>query len=195
MKPCRKNRKRIVLLVMDALSSPEAVELTSHLKQCEGCCHYHQEISFVAQRLNSMQSLAAPACEFLAERLTRASAPEARSLPAKRGHRAVKQRPLAAILLSWRVALAGLCAIGLIVLVLAPLVRHEEVLTPTDTLVVTKPVTNQFTDLAPTLANYRAVANESLEKLDDLLARQGKKPVPTPPTFSAMTLALLSLGD
>jgi hypothetical protein len=50
-------------------------------------------------------------------------------------------------------------------------------------------------DLAPTIANYQAVANESLEAFDQLLTRQSTKPVPAPSPFTAAELALANVGE
>jgi hypothetical protein len=58
-----------------------------------------------------------------------------------------------------------------------------------------RPASIPSVNLAPTLANYRAVANASLDELDDLLARQSRRPVPTPPAYTAGTLALLRIPD
>jgi hypothetical protein len=45
-------------------------------------------------------------------------------------------------------------------------------------------------DLAPTLANYQMVASQSLEKLSELLTRQGNKSLPPTPVYTASSLEL-----
>jgi hypothetical protein len=45
-------------------------------------------------------------------------------------------------------------------------------------------------DLAPTIANYQRVANQSLDKLDALLTRQGNRPLPPMPIYTASTFGL-----
>ena len=45
-------------------------------------------------------------------------------------------------------------------------------------------------DPAPTIANYQMVANQSLDKLDELLTRQGNKRLPPAPIYTASTLKL-----
>jgi hypothetical protein len=39
-------------------------------------------------------------------------------------------------------------------------------------------------DLAPTIANYQMVANQSLEQLFELLTRQGNKRLPPAPVYT-----------
>ena len=45
-------------------------------------------------------------------------------------------------------------------------------------------------DLEPTIANYEMVANQSLEKLSELLTRQGSKNLPPVPIYTASSLTL-----
>jgi hypothetical protein len=187
MNPCRKYRKPLALFAIDALDSSQTEQLLAHLRQCEGCRRYRQEISLITQRLSSLESLANPAADV-----------PGRARSPLRAVRAVGQRtagPASHDLPGWRTALPALCAIALLALVLSALVRHPAVLTPVPKQVATTAVANPPADFAPTIANYRAVANRSLEELDDLLARQARRPVPTPPAFSGTALALLSGGD
>ena len=46
------------------------------------------------------------------------------------------------------------------------------------------------TYLAPTIANYRLIAGQSLQKLDEVLATQGNKPLPPAPVYTASGLML-----
>ena len=43
--------------------------------------------------------------------------------------------------------------------------------------------------LAPTVANYEMMANQPLEKLDELLTKQGSRNLPPAPIYTASTLA------
>jgi len=51
------------------------------------------------------------------------------------------------------------------------------------------PSSNSESDLAPTIANYQMVANQSLDKLSDLLTRQGNKSLPPAPVYTAASFA------
>lgn len=186
MKPCRRNRKLIVWLAMDALSDPAAEELRAHLRICEPCRRYLDEISVVKQRL---ESISAP----VGSRALSLGAPASRRrVPlSKRARRdAHSDSPL-----NWRLALPALCAIALAMLVSSVLMRHP--IPPASPPGQTKAIsTPRFpADLPPTLANYRAIANQSLDSLDQLLTSQARKPVPAPAPFTAATLALVNAGD
>ena len=187
MKPCWKNRKQIAWLVMDALDRSEAAALNRHLQECEGCRGYHLEISHVKQCLSSPE-------------LLRTAEVPLRELAFRKGRSRTWARKLAGGTLAlpglnWRLGLPALSAILLGILTFSALVRRP-VPPPVrvhQANIVAAPSPSPA--LLPTLGNYRAVANQSLDELDDLLARQSKRPVPAPPAFSAVSLALLKVGD
>jgi hypothetical protein len=56
MKPCGKNRKPIAWLAVDALEAQEARGLRAHLKMCEGCRGYFEQMTAVAQTLQEFES-------------------------------------------------------------------------------------------------------------------------------------------
>ena len=96
---------------------------------------------------------------------------------------------LRATWLNWRVALPLIGATAIVIAAFSIVARHPGVplSTPARALVVLTP--NTKTDLAPTISNYQMVANRSLEKLDELLTRQGNRnpspaPILTPSAFS-----------
>jgi hypothetical protein len=187
MKPCRKNRKQIAWLVMDALDSSEAAVLNRHLQECEGCRGYHLEISRVKQRLGSAELLTTaelPLSEFSFRkgRSRTWTTKLAGGTPALPG-------------INWRFGLPALGAIILGIVAISALVRRQ---VPPAVAIRQANIVAAATPsaaLLPTLGNYRAVANQSLDELDDLLARQSKRPIPAPPAFSAVSLALLKFGD
>jgi anti-sigma factor RsiW len=187
MKPCRKNRKQIAWLVMDALDSSEAAVLNRHLQQCEGCRGYRLELSRVKQRFSSP------------ELLTMAEVP-LRELPFRKVRSRTLTRKLAGGTpalpgLNWRLGLPALGAIIVGILAFSALVRRP--VPPPDRLDQANSVAapSPSAALLPTLGNYRAVANQSLDELDDLLARQSKRPIPAPPSFSVVSLAVLKVGE
>jgi len=172
---------------MDALDRSEAAALNRHLQECEGCRGYHLEISRVNQLLSSP------------ELLTTAEVP-LRKLAIRKVQSSTWTSKLAGgtpalPALNWRFGLPALGAIILGILAFSALVRRP--VPPTirvhQSNIVAAP--SPSAALLPTLGNYRAVANQSLDELDDLLARQSKRPVPTPPALSAISLALLKVGD
>ena len=188
MKPCRKNRKQIAWLVMDALDSSEAAALNRHLQECEGCRGYHLEISNVKQRLGS------------AELLTTAELPLS-EFSFRKGRSRTWTRKIAGGTpalpgINWRFGLPAIGAIIILgILAFSALVRRPvpPAVAIRQANIVAAPTPSAA--LLPTLGNYRAVANQSLDELDDLLARQSKQPIPAPPAFSAVSLALLKVGD
>lgn len=187
MKPCRHNRKRIVWLQLNALGQDEATDLRTHLQTCAGCREYHREISRVNDYLSSLQSTVT-----LENTLT-APAPRPRRLnPGRTGF-----SPATSFVqnllprLAWPALASVLLATVIIVVVThhpaAPSVPAHQ----TNIITAQEPVAN----VLPTLGNYRAVANQSLDQLDDLLSRQSTRPIPPPPAFSPVTFALLKVGD
>jgi hypothetical protein len=176
MKPCRKYRKPIALLSIDGLDSNQTAEVTNHLEQCESCRCYHKEISLVTQRLTSMETLGSPASRRRVGRVRELS-----------GGTPVIPR--------WRFALPALTAVALTILVLSALTRHSVVRSKLPAQTQAVPIQNAPTDLLPTIRNYRAIANESLDGFDALLTQQARRPVPRLPSFSERTLALLSTAE
>jgi hypothetical protein len=87
--------------------------------------------------------------------------------------------------LNWRVALPAIAvlAISLLAMVVSP--HHPVLSLPSLPSVQVVSESSSGDDLAPTLANYQLVANQSLEKLSELLTRQGNKRLPPAPVYTA----------
>lgn len=183
MKPCSKNRKLIAWLALDELDVRQAQELRAHLETCEGCRRYLEEISNVTESLAAVET-----CEDI-----RASESFHRKVVA----RLRREEPasvgetvwtyLRATLWDWRVALPVVAAS---VLLIAVFVAHERrpgvgVSPQTQPGAQTVVSPSLSSDLPPTIANYQMVANQSLEKLDELLTRQGNKSLPPAPIYTA----------
>ncbi len=187
MKPCSQNRKLIAWLAVDALEARDALALRDHLVRCAGCRRYWEEMSNVTERL----AAAAPesgleAGEGFHRRVARKlRQAEASPLPGNPG------QPLRGLLLSWRVAGPGLAVLAVALLTIVASRDHEPGFAPTHPTaqIVTS---GSGSDLAPTLANYRMAASQSVEKLDELLTREGNKPLPPAPMLTASGLALAS---
>ena len=171
MKPCAGNREPIVWLTLDALDARRTRELRAHLETCEGCRGYLAEISNVTEKLavaeaNPEVQASEIFHQKLAGRLRAANVQEAR--------------------LKWRVALAALAAMVIIDITVALWRRPPAVSSPRRASIQTA----SDNDLAPTMANYQRVADESLDKLDALLTQQGNRPLPAMPIYTDSTLAL-----
>jgi hypothetical protein len=84
-------------------------------------------------------------------------------------------------------AIAALLAVGVIVAI-----WRQPSVVPSPRIASTKTVSvsDADNDLAPTIANYQRVAIQSVDKLDALLTKQGNRPLPSMPVYTASTLTL-----
>ncbi len=186
MKPCSKNRKLIVWLKLGALDARKAAALHDHLALCEGCRRYWEEISNVAEQLASAQpdsSLDASECfhHRVAEKLRAAKSSSVLENLAAR---------LRGSMPNWRVALPALAVLVIAVYALVAPRRHPDISLPAPPAVQIESASASESDLAPTIANYQKIANQSLKKLDELLTRQGNERLPLTPVYTASSLAL-----
>ena len=186
MKPCLRNRKLIAWLALDALDAPKAAALRAHLARCEGCRRYWEEISNVTERLASAQPDSNLEASELFHRkvAARLQAVEASSV----------LEDLAAWLrgsiLNWRVALPAIAVLAIAVAALVAPRHHPASSVSAPPAVQAASASSSESDLAPTIANYQMVANQSLEKLSELLTRQGNKNLPPVPIYTASSLTL-----
>lgn len=204
MSSCRKNRKPIAWLVMEALPQAEAAKLREHLRGCESCRRSYEELLRVTGDLKSMQILA------------EAPAPERGSDPVQVRHRmealapsrterswdaagsAPRRALLVPALLRWRVALPVGCALGLALLSLSVLERRSSPAPPASSganAVHAHQAPPAPTDLPPTIGNYHLIANQSLDDLDQLMTRQAKQTRAAPRAYTAAGLAAAPFGD
>lgn len=186
MKPCSKNRKLMAWLALDALEARKAAALRDHLAVCEGCRRYWEEISNVTERVASAQPESKlEASEFFHQRVAeRLQAVESSSVLEKLA------AWLRGVRLNWRVALAA-CAVVVIGVFALVAPRHPPAgSVPAPTAVEVVSVSDSGSELAPTLANYQMVASQSLDKLDELLTRQGNKRLPPVPVLTLSSLEL-----
>jgi hypothetical protein len=186
MKPCSKNFKLIAWLALNALEAKTASALREHLALCEGCRCYWKEISNVTEGLAAAgpdTNLEASE-SFHREVAERLQAAEAGSvLPNLAGW-------LCGSVPRWRVALPTAVALALALFAMvAP--QHPPLVS--SSAPSWAPVAEEAAlggDPAPTIANYQMVARQSLEKLDQLLLRQGNRRLPPAPVFTASGLQL-----
>jgi anti-sigma factor RsiW len=186
MKPCAQNRKLIAWLASNALDARQTRQLRAHLKTCEGCRRYLAEISNVTEKLVATEpSPDVQASEVFHQRLAgrlRASKPDSIG--------EILSAYLRGILLNWRVALPAIAALVVIGITIAIWRQPPVVPSPRIASTQTASVSDADDDLAPTIANYQRVANQSLDKLDALLTRQGNRSLPPMPIYTASTLGL-----
>lgn len=184
MKPCVKNKKLIAWLALDALDIRQAQTLREHIATCEGCRRYLAEISNVTKRLAAAE--ANPEVQ------------TSESFHRKVAGRLRETKPdsvgeiVAAYLagLNWRVALPAVAALVVIGVALGTWRQPPKMaLSPHPGTQITL-VSSTDNDLAPTLANYQRVANQSLAGLDALLTQQGNQALPSMPIYTASTRTL-----
>jgi hypothetical protein len=186
MKPCSKNRKLIAWLALDALDARKAAALRDHLARCEGCRRYWEEISIVTEGLAAaVPDSKLEASEFFHHRVAEklqvvecGSGPE--NLAAW----------LRGTMLSWRVALPAITVLVIALFAMIAPRHHPALSPPAPPTAQVESESSSERDLAPTLANYQMVANQSLEKLSDLLTKQGNKRLPPAPVYTASSLKL-----
>jgi hypothetical protein len=186
MKPCLRNRKLIAWLALDALDAPRVAALRAHLAVCEGCRRYWGEISNVTEGLAS----AAPGSNLEASELFHRKVAE--KLRAVESGAVLEDLAawLRGAMLNWRVALPATAVLVIaLFVVVAP--RHPPASSlPAPPTVQVVSAASPESDLAPTIANYQMAANQSLERLSELLTRQGNKRLPPAPVYTASSLGL-----
>lgn len=188
MKPCSKNRKLIAWLVMGTLDARTAAALREHLVHCEGCRRYWEEISNVTERL----AMAEPDSDLQAsESFHRRVAEKLQVVDSGSVFENLAER-LRGTVLNWRVALPATAALVIAIFALVALRQHPVVSPPAPPTVQIASASSPESELAPTIANYQMVANQSLEKLDELLTRQGNKRLPPAPIYTASMYKLVN---
>jgi anti-sigma factor RsiW len=186
MKPCAQNRKLIAWLASNALDARQTRQLQVHLETCEGCRRYLAEISNVTERLAAAEEN--PDVQ-ASESFHRKVAGRLRTAkPDSLGK--ILAAYLRGILLNWRVALPAIAALVVVGVIVANLPQPPRVSPSSRAGTQTALVSDADNDLAPTIANYQRVANQSLDKLDELLTRQGNRALPSMPIYTASTLGL-----
>jgi hypothetical protein len=182
MKPCRTNRKLIAWLTLDVLEDAQQRKLRAHLETCSGCRSYLAELSAVSQAIKAAdatahnQGLESFHRRVLGALRAQESGANWPALPLQR-------------LLNWRVALPAFCGIALLVFALSNFFpRPGHYFLPGTTAQFVTPVQDRRIDLPPTLSTYELVANQSLEKLDELLSRQASRNPPPAPNYRASSL-------
>lgn len=182
MKPCRRNRKHITWLALGALNAQASQGLRAHIEQCAGCREYLDEISRVTHRLSGRDSLpqVQASDEFHERLLNTLRVDQTEWLPVLQPARAIKQR--------LRMGLSLVGAAAAVLLLVSIFWRHAATPRPSPLPVLADASSSKSGDLAPTVSNYQMVANQSLEKLDELLTRQANRHHAPGSVYTASTL-------
>jgi anti-sigma factor RsiW len=181
MKPCSNNRKQITWLALGELDAADEKALREHLTSCDGCRRYFEEISGVTKKLSAAEPDAkVQAPDFFHQRLTgKLRAAESRSVLEDVMAWIARMTP------GWRVALPGMAVVLLTVFVVVTKRQPsaDTVALPPAVQVVT--TSSSVSDPAPTMGNYQMIAGQSLDKLDDLLTKEGNESLPPAPIYTA----------
>jgi hypothetical protein len=188
MKPCSKNRKLIAWLALDTLNTRKAAALRAHLALCEGCRSYWEEISNTTDGLAAAQPDSnLEASEFFHHRVAQKLYTVESS--------SVLENLVACLrgsMLNPRVALPAMAVLVIGLFAMAALRHHPALSVPAPRAVQLVTASSSGSELAlePTIANYQMIANQSLDKLSELLTRQGNKSLPPAPVYTTLSLEL-----
>ena len=186
MKPCAGQQKLIAALALDLLEPGPARELRAHMETCAGCQGYLAELTRVTEQLAAVKPVVElPASDtfhrgVMARIEDRAAGPDWRMVG-----------DILRAVLGWRVAAPMVVVILLLIrLGIEHASKNEVPVQPVVPASVQVPAANTYADLAPTVANYQRVAEESPDKLDALLARQEPSTGRAAPVYTAAARTL-----
>ena len=187
MKSCSHNRSSLVLLAIDGLSASEQRELRAHIRTCEACRTYLQEVSNVTQKLGTVD---------LHSEIQTSEAFHQRVVRALRVKETVSTRSVLAqlreALLNWRVALPLAAATARLIAGFMLFTRPSTIPAP-NIAKLSSP--NVKTELDPSIFNYEMIANRSLDKLDEVLDRQASRNSSASSIYTAANLPQANLLD
>lgn len=181
MKPCSRNRKLIAWLALDALDARKATALRDHLTLCEGCRRYWEEMAKVTEGLVSARTDSnLEASEFLHQRLVE-------KLQAVESGSGLENLTawVRGWIPNWRLALPAIAVLVIALFTVVALQHHPAFSPPAPRAVqVVLSASSSGNELAPTIANYQMIANQSLDEFSELLTRQGTKSLPPAPVYT-----------
>jgi anti-sigma factor RsiW len=183
MKPCSKNRKPLALLALGNLDAEQSTALRDHVATCEGCRRYLDELAKVTASISGaeMKVDIVATASFHRKVVAAVTAEERRFVwPAIEGF-------LHGTLLNWRIAIPTVSgiAVALVVGLLLMSRQRPDVLLPAPSSAQGSLTHNLDADFRPTIGHYRMVANQSLEKFDQVLSEQGNRKLPPAPIYTA----------
>jgi len=191
MRPCSRNRKPLAWLALGELDARRTAGLRAHVETCDGCRRYLAVILAVTEKLAAAERRPdIQASEAFHRRLvTRLGAEQSVSVWQ------TLAAPLLAARLNWRVALPVVGAAALVIVSLSILMRPPAAPLPVQTGVQAVLPPDVKSDMPPTIANYQRIATRSLDELDELLTRQGRRSSSPTPIYTASMFAAASAAD
>ena len=192
MQPCSNRRQAMAMLALDELDDRQAFELRSHLGTCAACRDYLAEIANVTSTLARLEPEAdLPASDHFHRKVMARLRTEERS-----SAREFWGRMVQAGWWNWRIALPATAMAGVLLAVLAVQMPHRTASGPMQPHApASAEVPTIEVQVSPTMASYQIAADESLQKFDDLLTQQARKPLPPAPLYTASTLTLGNGAD
>ncbi len=183
MSTCSIYREKIVELSLNTLDDRLANALREHLGHCADCQQYLFEITGTRDALNAVQIRSdIETSEAFHRRIAAQINREETASPLQN-----ILLQLASVRANWKLAFSlvgatALIAVGLVIFV----AQSGDRATPKPSVAVkTESRTNRKAELAPTVGNYQMIANQSLEKLDELLMEQGNRRQVLAPLYTA----------
>jgi hypothetical protein len=193
MKPCSKNRQPLALLALGNLDTEQATALREHVVTCEGCRRYLDELAKVTASISGAEMKAdiVATASFHRKVVAAVNAEKPRfGWPAIEGF-------LGGTLQNWRIALPTVGGIAVVLMVGLLLMSRQRPDAPLPAFSKSQSGSahNLDADFRPTIGNYRMVANESLEKLDQLLTEQGNRKLPPAPVYTASAFMTADMSN
>jgi hypothetical protein len=193
MKPCPKNRKPLAWLALGNLGAEHASALREHVVTCEGCRCYLDELEKVTASISAAGTKTdiVATASFHRRVVAAVKAEERRTVWPTIGGL------LRRTLLNWRVALPTVGGIAVVLVVGLLLFSRQRpgVPLPAPSSAQGGLMHNLDADFRPTIGHYRMVANESLEKLDQLLGEQGNRKLPPAPVYTASAFMTADMSN
>ena len=176
MKPCLQNRKQIALMTLEFLDPPEAARLREHLQSCAGCRAYFDELLQIQVKLTAPKMEETLSTETFHRKLSTRLKQE--NAPSGVGNFFSAFR-------AWRTAMALAGAAAVILGIFWAVQNHSPSPAPVSAVAPMVSTETISSDSPPTAGNYHMVANQSLDKLDELLNRQGNRNPQRGPIYDA----------
>jgi anti-sigma factor RsiW len=160
---------------MEALEIPHEKELRAHLDSCAACRRYLEEISSVAGKLAAAEPESGNPSESFHRNFIAALA--------KAKRESAGEALLARMwnIWNWRLAMPAVTAAALVIAAWLVIVPRANI--PVSAPLAVHPVSapGLKAGLEPTFSNYEMAVHQSLDKLDELLTKQGNRnPEPSP---------------
>jgi len=191
MRPCSRNRKPLAWLALGELDARRAAALRAHMETCEGCRRYMEEISGVNDKLAAAKMI--PDVQ-TSEAFHRRVVARLRSERPSAAWQVLAGRFVAGCL-NWRTALPVVGGAALVIAMLSVLTRQPAAVPPASIGAQAVLPPDIESDLPPTIANYQRIATRSLDELDELLTKQGKRNPSPIPIYTASLVASARVSD